>query len=162
MVAHKAAREVAGVRKPEGGGATCAHGLKSSPSAMARNAVLRVSVLLACLGEYRPPCARNTHTHTPPTHTLYELQHVCYSCVWSEIRVKRQEEDAGGDDVNPEELCDGRPADEYFRLTTEGDCRDVVRSGHRFTNTHRAADTFGPFEPLRSILGFLGLNSNCR
>lgn len=43
-----------------------------------------------------------------------------------ELRVKRQEED-GGDDVNAEQLCDGRPADEYFRLTTEGDCRDVVR-----------------------------------
>merc|ERR1719334_344983 len=26
-----------------------------------------------------------------------------------------------------EELCQGRPANEYFRLTTEGDCRDVVR-----------------------------------
>ncbi|KAJ8726290.1 hypothetical protein PYW07_000988 [Mythimna separata] len=49
------------------------------------------------------------------------------SClVTGETRVKRQEED-GGDDVNPEQLCDGRPADEYFRLTTEGDCRDVVR-----------------------------------
>ncbi|KAL4704046.1 hypothetical protein ACJJTC_001968 [Scirpophaga incertulas] len=44
-----------------------------------------------------------------------------------EVRVKRQEEDGGGDDVNAEQLCEGRPADEYFRLTTEGDCRDVVR-----------------------------------
>ena len=26
-----------------------------------------------------------------------------------------------------EDLCQGRPANEYFRLTTEGDCRDVVR-----------------------------------
>lgn len=43
-------------------------------------------------------------------------------------RVKRQDEDSGSDDVNAEQLCDGRPADEYFRLTTEGDCRDVVRS----------------------------------
>lgn len=44
-----------------------------------------------------------------------------------ESRVKRQDEDAGGDDATPEQLCEGRPADEYFRLTTEGDCRDVVR-----------------------------------
>ena len=28
---------------------------------------------------------------------------------------------------NVEDLCEGRPANEYFRLTTEGDCRDVVR-----------------------------------
>ena len=28
---------------------------------------------------------------------------------------------------NVEDLCQGRPANEYFRLTTEGDCRDVVR-----------------------------------
>jgi hypothetical protein len=26
-----------------------------------------------------------------------------------------------------EDLCEGRPPNEYFRLTTEGDCRDVVR-----------------------------------
>lgn len=43
-------------------------------------------------------------------------------------RVKRQDDDSGGDDLTPEQLCDGRPADEYFRLSTEGDCRDVVRS----------------------------------
>ncbi|KPJ15180.1 hypothetical protein RR48_09207 [Papilio machaon] len=47
--------------------------------------------------------------------------------VSGEVRVKRQDDDSGGDEVNPEQLCDGRPADEYFRLTTEGDCRDVVR-----------------------------------
>jgi hypothetical protein len=28
---------------------------------------------------------------------------------------------------NIEDLCKGRPAAEYFRLTTDGDCRDVVR-----------------------------------
>lgn len=49
-----------------------------------------------------------------------------FSAVNGETRVKRQDDD-GGDEVNPEQLCDGRPADEYFRLTTEGDCRDVVR-----------------------------------
>lgn len=37
-----------------------------------------------------------------------------------------QDEDAS-DDPSAEELCENRPADEYFRLTTEGDCRDVVR-----------------------------------
>ena len=26
-----------------------------------------------------------------------------------------------------EELCVGRPPEEFFRLTAEGDCRDVVR-----------------------------------
>jgi hypothetical protein len=27
----------------------------------------------------------------------------------------------------PEQLCEDRPPEEYFRLSTEGDCRDVVR-----------------------------------
>lgn len=27
----------------------------------------------------------------------------------------------------PEQLCENRPPEEYFRLSTEGDCRDVVR-----------------------------------
>lgn len=43
----------------------------------------------------------------------------------TESRVKRQNDDEP--DISPEELCKGRPGDEYFRLTTEGDCRDVVR-----------------------------------
>ncbi len=29
--------------------------------------------------------------------------------------------------LSPEELCKDRISEEYFRLTTEGDCRDVVR-----------------------------------
>ena len=29
--------------------------------------------------------------------------------------------------VTPEELCKDRVSEEYFRLSTEGDCRDVVR-----------------------------------
>ena len=29
--------------------------------------------------------------------------------------------------LSPEELCKDRLSEEYFRLTTEGDCRDVVR-----------------------------------
>ncbi|KRT82489.1 Carbohydrate-binding protein [Oryctes borbonicus] len=37
-----------------------------------------------------------------------------------------QDEDAN-EDPSTEELCENRSADEYFRLTTEGDCRDVVR-----------------------------------
>lgn len=41
-------------------------------------------------------------------------------------REKRQAEEAA-DEQSVDELCKNRPADEYFRLTTEGDCRDVVR-----------------------------------
>lgn len=40
--------------------------------------------------------------------------------------MKRQEDD-GDAEPSIEELCHDRPADEYFRLSTEGDCRDVVR-----------------------------------
>lgn len=43
--------------------------------------------------------------------------------------MKRQDdEDGGSEEPNAEELCDGRPAEEYFRLSTSGDCREVVRS----------------------------------
>lgn len=44
----------------------------------------------------------------------------------AEVRVKRQDDDGDGE-VNVDELCHDRPGDEYFRLSTEGDCRDVVR-----------------------------------
>lgn len=40
------------------------------------------------------------------------------------------QEDNGGTHPNTqqiERLCKDRPENEYFRLTTEGDCRDVVR-----------------------------------
>jgi hypothetical protein len=40
-------------------------------------------------------------------------------------REKRQADE--GDEQSVDELCKNRPADEYFRLATEGDCRDVVR-----------------------------------
>lgn len=46
----------------------------------------------------------------------------------TEERFKRQSDDS--DDVDPlntDELCLDRPGDEYFRISTEGDCRDVVR-----------------------------------
>lgn len=45
--------------------------------------------------------------------------------------MKRQE-DEGDADPSIEELCHDRPADEYFRLNTDGDCRDVVRYVHGF------------------------------
>lgn len=51
-----------------------------------------------------------------------------YIAVNASERVKRQVEDS--EDVDPlstDELCTDRPADEYFRKTTDGDCRDVVR-----------------------------------
>lgn len=41
------------------------------------------------------------------------------------MRVKRQDDDDG--EVNIDELCQDRPGDEYFRLSSDGDCRDVVR-----------------------------------
>lgn len=38
-----------------------------------------------------------------------------------------QEEEGDEGDTSTDELCQNRPADEYFRLSTEGDCREVVR-----------------------------------
>ncbi|KAI8427756.1 hypothetical protein MSG28_002181 [Choristoneura fumiferana] len=61
-------------------------------------------------------------------HAYLYLGLLLLACLGSgENRVKRQEEDNPTDDVNAEQLCDGRPAEEYFRLSIEGDCRDVVR-----------------------------------
>jgi hypothetical protein len=37
------------------------------------------------------------------------------------------QDDEGGEEATADELCENRPADEYFRLSTEGDCREVVR-----------------------------------
>lgn len=45
----------------------------------------------------------------------------------SNLRQKRQEDETESDDQSVDELCLNRPPDEYFRLSTEGDCRDVVR-----------------------------------
>lgn len=42
------------------------------------------------------------------------------------FRAKRQDDD-DDDSINVDELCQDRPADEYFRTSTEGDCRDVFR-----------------------------------
>lgn len=47
--------------------------------------------------------------------------------VAADERAKRQSDDEDVDPLNTDELCQDRPADEYFRTTTEGDCRDVVR-----------------------------------
>ena len=42
-------------------------------------------------------------------------------------RYKRQLDPEELLNLSPEELCKSRISEEYFRLTTEGDCRDVVR-----------------------------------
>lgn len=44
------------------------------------------------------------------------------------VTVRAQDDDGGeGGEASAEELCHDRPGDEYFRLSTDGDCRDVVR-----------------------------------
>lgn len=44
---------------------------------------------------------------------------------FSLIALAQDEDD--GEDPTTDELCQNRSADEYFRLSTEGDCREVVR-----------------------------------
>ena len=46
-------------------------------------------------------------------------------CVICAVRVRGQDTVELQDSV--EELCVGRPPEEFFRLTARGDCRDVVR-----------------------------------
>ncbi|XKL69300.1 hypothetical protein PGB90_007069 [Kerria lacca] len=51
-----------------------------------------------------------------------------FGVIWcNTVREKRQNNEDTPDDPTIDELCKNRPPDEYFRLTTEGDCRDVVR-----------------------------------
>lgn len=53
---------------------------------------------------------------------------LCWAGAVEGLRVKRQDEDEAEEgEQTAEELCKDRPPDEYFRLTTSGDCRDVVR-----------------------------------
>lgn len=49
-----------------------------------------------------------------------------FTIVTADVRVKRQDDDDNAEQ-NIEELCQDRPGDEYFRLSSDGDCRDVVR-----------------------------------
>jgi hypothetical protein len=49
-----------------------------------------------------------------------------FTIVTADVRIKRQDDDENAE-VNVEELCQDRPGDEYFRLSADGDCRDVVR-----------------------------------
>jgi hypothetical protein len=58
---------------------------------------------------------------------IQQILILSYAALASNVRQKRQEEDADTDDQSVDELCENRPPDEYFRLSTEGDCRDVVR-----------------------------------
>ena len=59
-------------------------------------------------------------------------------------RVKRQSDlDGKINSLSPDELCKDRITEEYFRLTTEGDCRDVVRW------------VFHPNDLLRYVVTFL-------
>lgn len=44
-----------------------------------------------------------------------------------------QEDEGEEGDASTDELCLNRPADEYFRLSTEGDCREVVRYVIKFS-----------------------------
>lgn len=48
-------------------------------------------------------------------------------CLYCCILVSCQEGNDKLDGVDIEEVCADRPADEYFRLDTEGDCREVYR-----------------------------------
>ncbi len=43
------------------------------------------------------------------------------------LPVARGQDGDAGDQLNVNDLCKDRPDNEYFRLTTKGDCRDVVR-----------------------------------
>jgi hypothetical protein len=49
-----------------------------------------------------------------------------FTIVAADARIKRQDDDDNAEQ-NVEELCQDRPGDEYFRLSADGDCRDVVR-----------------------------------
>jgi len=79
--------------------------------------------------------ARKSHQHQ--SYLVVNTSHLLVICILfislitSPIQaastiVKRQTESAAHNE-NEQELCKGRPPSEYFRLTADDDCRDVVR-----------------------------------
>lgn len=65
-----------------------------------------------------------------------------------------------------EKLCKDRPENEYFRLTTEGDCRDVVRCDRAgLTGTIRLAGVKCPnglaFDIFKQTCDWKGRVNNC-
>lgn len=65
-----------------------------------------------------------------------------------------------------EKLCKDRPEDEYFRLTTEGDCRDVVRCDRAgLTGSIRLAGVKCPnglaFDIFKQTCDWKGRVTNC-
>lgn len=82
-----------------------------------------------------------------------------------------QDSDSGHGSIHPnaqqiEKLCKDRPEDEYFRLTTEGDCRDVVRCDRAgLTGTIRLAGVKCPnglaFDIFKQTCDWKGRVNNC-
>ena len=70
-----------------------------------------------------------------PVTAHIHTKHICNSYLFTAYggtvdhleRYKRQLDNEELLNLSPEELCKDRVSEEYFRLTTEGDCRDVVR-----------------------------------
>jgi hypothetical protein len=65
-----------------------------------------------------------------------------------------------------EKLCKDRPENEYFRLTTDGDCRDVVRCDKAgLTGTIRLAGVKCPnglaFDIFKQTCDWKGRVNNC-
>ena len=55
-----------------------------------------------------------------------KLYFILFACL-VKLAASKDELDEELLDANINDLCKDRPDNEYFRLTTEGDCRDVVR-----------------------------------
>ena len=60
---------------------------------------------------------------------LFLIYFPFFSRIDATTRVLRQDTPKAPKEApqTPEQLCDSRPPEEYFRLSTDGDCRDVVR-----------------------------------
>ena len=71
----------------------------------------------------------STHTHAASIYPLCNSYlFIAYGGTVDHLeRYKRQLDNEELLNLSPEELCKDRVSEEYFRLTTEGDCRDVVR-----------------------------------
>lgn len=79
------------------------------------------------------------------------LINVFFFAATAQVRPKRQDDDS--DEPNIEELCQDRPADEYFRLSADGDCRDVVRY-----NLHQLGQLFNFYYQTQLLQGKFGWN----
>lgn len=74
----------------------------------------------------RLPSASSSH-HRPTFHHIILIFSIIITLSLVSCNIVKRQTETTAHNENEQELCKGRPASEYFRLTADDDCRDVVR-----------------------------------